>query len=207
MDKLAGQNEFVDRDRYLHVLDLWNIRAHKAAQAHYRESEICSDWNRLLTITNAILFITVLFLASATWIAPVFFDDSNSTNITYKLLVSLSSLLVVVTTILHYLFKYEERSGRHASSAQAYGSLLKKVERYGCSNVCDMDSLHIISKQYSSITNAAPLIPKKRWNSPELEEYSSHIQALEKGAQGDMFLGTRLDNRSNLVTVDKKSTT
>ena len=186
-EKPYTSNEIIDRGRFLHVLDLWSTRAHKAAMAHYRESEICARRNTVLTVLNAVSSITVLFLASSTWLSDVTKIEFNSFNLPYDFLISLSSLLVVLTTILHYLFGYGYRSSRHASSAKSYGALLRKIERYCCSGVCDMDSLHIISKQYSSVTNAAPLVARRRWNSKKLEKFSSYIQDLEENAHEEWF--------------------
>lgn len=171
------------------MLALWGARAHKAAQAHYIESELCRSKDKFLTVCNAVLSISVLFLASATWIEPILFnsvDDQQALG--YKLLVSLFSLLVVLTTILHYLFRFEDRSNQHAKAAHLYGGLLKKIERYECSKFSDMDSLHIISKQYTSVTNAAPSIPRKRWKSKKLEPYTKPIEELESvSRQADLF--------------------
>jgi hypothetical protein len=143
--------------------------------------------NKIITISNSILSVSVLFFLTASWVQTMLFAGTSKPDEYYSVFIGLLSLSVVITTVLHYLFGLEEAARNHQRSGQQYSNLMKKIERYGCSKKYLMDSLHVISRQYSNITNSSPIMNRKIWNDVSLSEYTSRIQGLEEQVQEDLF--------------------
>ena len=111
------------------LLLLWRQRCHKSAKAHYRGSEGMFRRSAILTVVNTVFSIAILFFINADWIRENFFNTDDGKPI-FSMLAGISGLLLVLTTILQYIFRYSERAQDHKSAGSEFSNLQRKIERY-----------------------------------------------------------------------------
>ena len=184
------------------ILTLWRMRSHRAAQAHYRQSEASGRQNRRLIVLNALLSLAVLFFTNAQWLKNFMSDQRSSlisqnsipsdinsvqqivnaleaTPILFVVLTSISGLLLVITTIVQYILNDGDRSSNHKIAASEFSNLQRKIERYLLSEEIEMSAVHNINREYNHITKAFPSVNRKHWKFKQNEQLSANIEKLE----------------------------
>ena len=191
------------------VLLLWKCRAHRAAVAHYAQSQSYKGWDFFLTVTNAMASLAVLFMTNAEWLKDLMSNnkpvelrkgsyeiinggvvvyDLPNTHLLYIILTSIAGFVLVMTTILQYIRKDNENSKSHKTAGGEFSNLQRKIERYLLNEEFDMFLVHNINRDYSQITRSYKITDGKYWSSKywakkgrnDLRDISETIRNLEK---------------------------
>jgi hypothetical protein len=88
-------------------------------------------------------------------------------------------LVLVLTSVLHYVFRWEERARDHKAAGTEFANLQRKIERYSIGRFFKMSMLHNINREYNYISRSYPLVHRKVWKSPELKSVTERILSLE----------------------------
>jgi hypothetical protein len=163
------------------LLAEWKDRAFYAALAHYSSSESYELRNKILTITNMISAICVLFAANNKLITgnASFVDD---------VVVAVASLFTVLSTAVQFLLRYEERSTQHKLAANEFSNLKRKIERYLSINEISNSLIHNINRDYNFISKNYPLVSHYIWKKAlrRRTEISKLICDRERLCMGDL---------------------
>jgi len=162
--------EPVNQFRSSMLVELWMVRCHKAARAHYMQATQHRDRNTWLTLVNAIAAIAVLFAANSSWFKNMLtINVLNSdgvlsrTEVLFDALTSLLALMVVLTTILQFIKRWGERSEQHRFAGAEFSNLQKKCERYSLVENLNMAMVHNLNRDYNHVTKSYPLVSKEIW--------------------------------------------
>ncbi len=133
------------------MLIAWQERATRANLAHYLQAEGCSRTNSVLTIFNLLSAISVLFLANNTSLNGV-----QGINIW----LSIASLLVVLTTALHYVLKLDQKIYDHKTAGNKFTEIKRKIEiilskpKIEDSDILEIERLHNQASQNHGLVAA-----------------------------------------------------
>lgn len=197
MDRMSG--DFETRQ----LLTLWRMRAHRAAQIHYKQSESSGRQNKLLIVINALLSLAVLFFTNAQWLKNILshqrknlmssdavptsyssvqqlVNSLEATPLLFVILTSISGLLLVITTIIQYILNDGERCSNHKMAASEFSNLQRKIERYLLAETVPMTTVHNINREYNHITKAFPSVARKHWKNTDNKALNYNIQRLEE---------------------------
>lgn len=172
--------EILDPEEASKLLRLWHERCLKSAKAHYLASENNYVKSHRLTISNASLSISVIGFMNAGWFKDyILTDGENGSLPVFTITASILGLALVLTTILQYLFRYEDRGRHHKSAGSEFSNLQRKIERHLAGSKFRMWILHSINREYNFITKHYPLVPKDVWENNDFKEVNERIQSME----------------------------
>lgn len=172
--------ETINQHRAKVLLELWMVRAHKAARAHYTQAATHKDRNRNLTLTNASLAIGVLFFTNTNWVKDMFVHVLQDVGASFfYATTSVLALFVVLTTILQFTVRWGERSEQHRFAGAAFSNLQKKCERYALVDKLKMSMIHNLNRDYNHITKSYPLVNSKIWKISGVDDLNNRIESLE----------------------------
>lgn len=171
------------------LLELWMVRAHKAARAHYMQASIHRLKDMRLTIVNAVAAILVLYFSNASWIEELINGDSDTDNFLgdftlYTMISGLLAAIVVVTTILQFMKRWGERSDIHKLAGAEFSNFQRKTERYLLSNEINMAMIHNLNRDYNHATKIYPLVNSAIWDSAGESDLNNRIRDLESCLRG-----------------------
>lgn len=145
------------------MLIAWQERAIRANLAHYLQAEECSKFNSILTIFNLLAAISVLFLANNIPLSE--FENS-------QLLLSISSLLVVLSTALHYVLKLDHKIHDHKTAGNKFTEIKRKIEIILSNSEIDEVDISSIERLHNQASQNHSLVRAKIWTklNPRLEQ-------------------------------------
>jgi hypothetical protein len=178
--------EFVPLDRATAklLLELWMVRAHRAASAHYLQASHHKLKDMRLTVINASAAVLVLYFANATWIENFVNGGTGSDTVgsssKYTIVAGLLSLVVVITTILQFMKRWGERSDIHKMAGAEFSNFQRKTERYLLEREINMSMVHNLNRDYNHATKIYPLVNKKIWEETANGELGARIKNLQR---------------------------
>lgn len=163
------------------LLELWMVRSHRAAKAHYTQASHHKYKDMVLTIINAVAAILVLYIANATWIADIMDGPTREGNSSkHAILAGVLALVVVVTTILQFMKRWGERSDIHKLAGAEFSNFQRKTERYLLATSINMSMVHNLNRDYNHATKIYPLVNAEIWKNSAEGELGARISNLEK---------------------------
>jgi len=168
----------IDVSKSRMILRLWKDRCHKGARAHYMTSEKMLWRSSILTTINAVASISVVVLVNAGWIQEYFFRSLEDKPI-FAMIAGLSGLLMVLATVLQYIYHWGDRSNAHKAAGSEFSNLQRKIERYLVADSIKMATIHNINRDYSYITKIYPLVPSRVWRHKKFLDLTNRIVTRE----------------------------
>lgn len=160
------------------LLQLWHERSLKNARAHYKASSTLFRRHGGLTVVNTVASLAVLFFVNSSVMRQEVF--SGLTEGLYLAAGAISGFILVLFSILQYVFRWDDRARDHKSAGTEFANLQRKIERYTAGKFFKMALLHNINREYNYISRSYPLVPRPIWISDELRDVSERIKHLEK---------------------------
>lgn len=157
------QRGTVNNNSKKELLIAWQERAIRANLAHYLQAEECSLANSILTIFNLLSAISVLFLVNNIALK----DIPNS-----QLWLPIASLLVVLSTALHYVLKLDQKIYDHKTAGNKFTEIKRKIEIILCKSIIDEADIINIERLHNQASQNHGLVRARIWNkiNPRLEQ-------------------------------------
>src|ERR1700735_4390068 len=104
----------------LKLLETWRLRCLRGANVHYKTSRRLEKREHAITIINVAASIAVVLLSSSYWL-----DAEHNRNV--AILIGITSLCVLITTVLQYIFDYKTKAYIHWHTASIFADTNKKI--------------------------------------------------------------------------------
>ena len=171
-DKILLNSREGSARRTEQLFQMWNERLLRGSTAHFMASLRYEKLERILSIVNISLAITVLFMSSS----QKFISNSNITLsdlevgsqvLSYERIISeglpFVSLGVVLLSAFQYISQFADRSSSHKQAAVEYANLRRKLERYWSKPDLNPEAIHSLARSYNQVAKFPPIIPKGIW--------------------------------------------
>lgn len=144
------------------LMTVWHARSTDSANAHYYAADHFKKRNTIWSIINIAAAIIVLFLSNEDTLVKVtaFFHDFIRAEF-IALGISMAAVTVVVTTVVQYIYRFNEKANSHKFCANEYSNVKRKIERLKTSGDIDEEALHRMSNTLNWLSKSSPLISRK----------------------------------------------
>jgi len=177
-DKDIGE---LDPQKAKFLLELWIVRAHRAANAHFWQASDHKYKAMVLTLINVVAAILVLYFSNSSWIeAFINGAEEGGANSKYSIVAGVFALVVVITTIFQYMKRWDERSDNHKLAGSEFSNFQRKAERYALAKEVNMQMIHNLNRDYNNVMKNSPLVHKDIWKKTAANEHGDRIKHLER---------------------------
>lgn len=156
------------------VINYWKMVCIVLGKAHVSASERYAKRRTSITIVNIFASVMVLFLSLSSDLQAIinyyvdfsFIQYSHSYGAQFqvssaKIAAGFAGAIVVVSSMIQYHLRYEERHIEHKIAGIEYFNLHKKIERMQSASDISNESMHNINKQMNYINKFTPPLAEK----------------------------------------------
>ena len=151
---------------------LWRLRCNRSIKQHYYSTMYFRVWDMSYTWVNVAASIIILVLSSANWF--------NGTQPRFDWLLGFAGIVVVISSVMQYIFDFRTRWKEHEHIGAEYAALHRRLEQSESSGEVGASGLSSLRRRIDRLSSSAPLIPGWFWDRPR--HLSRAIEEIEKRA-------------------------
>jgi len=143
-----------------HVLKIWRFRCIRATIQHYRSTHLYRFLDSILTSTNVIASISVLYLSAS----PLFVANGDKQ---VHISLAVAALITVITSTLQYILDYRSKWKAHEHAISGYASLNREMEQLCSEHEITNEQLKHVRIELDRLSERSPTIAWVFWNRPK----------------------------------------
>lgn len=153
----ANKDRPTDEKCAASLLLTWRRRAIRASNAHYEASKSARKWGIFLTVMNVTFALVVLFLTNNS-ILP-----AKILGMSIDLLTSLAGLLIVVTSVLQYILRFDEKARDNKTAGNDFSNIKRDIEEALIAKQITENLIKETKFAHAFASKSAPIVNSSQW--------------------------------------------